>query len=326
VRGQGDANPPLVEIAIVEDPTGKTKPRKLKALPDRYESLRASPDGGMVAAGVEADKGAAVIYTIATSGETSRQRRTPLDSDARYPAWTHDSKRIAFQSNRNGDLGIWWQAADGTDQATRLTRAADGEEHIPESWSPDGTLLYSVAVNGTANSTASLWTIEVRNGIIGGPQPFGNATSTEPFSATFSPNWKAVAYTRTEKGDTTVCVEPFPSQFKVECLPPNKADSPKHPRWARDGTRIFYDPRPGGFESVEIRLEPEVQFGRRQPVPYHPFMLSPPGTRTQYDVNKDGNFVAMIPAGQDEYQGPARPATSIVVIWNWFETLKQKFK
>ena len=143
------ATPLMMDIAVVEDPTGKTKPRKLNAEPDRYESLRVSPDGLTVAAGVEADKENATIYTIATSGGTSRQRRTPPDSDSRYPAWTHDSRRFAFQSNREGDLGIWWQLADGSGQATRLTTATVGEEHIPEAWLADGTLLYSVTIKGT---------------------------------------------------------------------------------------------------------------------------------------------------------------------------------
>ena len=325
VQGLVDATPPLVDIAIVEDPTGKNaKPRKLKGQPDRYESLRVSPNGLTVAAGVEDDKGAAVIYTIPTNGGTSRQRRTPLDSDSRYPAWTHDSRRFAFQSNRKGDLGIWWQAADGTDEASRLTTAASGEEHIPESWSPDRTtLLYSVTINGIA----SLRTMTVRNGTPGKSEPFGRQTSTDPMSATFSPDGKAVAYTRTEKGDITVCVEPFPSQFQVECLPPNLGDSPKHPRWSPDGKHIYYDPRPGDFESVEVvRLEPVVQFGKQQSVPYHPFMLSPPATRTSYDVDKNGRFVGMIPAGRAEYQLTAKPLNTVVVVWNWFETLKRKFK
>ena len=72
-----------------------------------------------------------MIYTIATSGGTSRQRRTPLDSDSRYPAWTRDSRRFAFQSNRGGDLGIWWQAADGTGEATPLDDSGRGRRTHP---------------------------------------------------------------------------------------------------------------------------------------------------------------------------------------------------
>jgi len=120
-----------------------------------------------------------------------------------------------------------------------------------------------------------------------------------------------------------VCVERFPSRGSA-CLPAEGADSPKHPRWSPDGKRLFYDPRPSNFESVEVTLEPEVHFGKREPIPYHPIRMAPPGYRTPYDINKDGKLVGLIPMGQDEYQ--MKPSTAIAVVWNWFETLKQKFK
>ena len=62
--------------------------------------------------------------------------------------------------------------------------------------------------------------------------------------------------------------------------------------------------------------------GRRCPITHS--VLAPPGHRTPYDVNKDGHFVGLIPAGQDEFR--LTPAKAIVVVWNWFETLKQKLK
>ena len=40
----------------------------------------------------------------------------PLTSGGRnrFPIWTSDSRRVAFLSTGQGDLGIFWQAADGT--------------------------------------------------------------------------------------------------------------------------------------------------------------------------------------------------------------------
>ena len=321
VKGSPGATRQLLNIALV-DPGGKTKPVKLNAQADRYEGIRMSPDGSTVAAGVASDKETAAIYTIATSGGTSRQLRTPLDSDNRYPAWTRDSRRIAFQSNRGRDLGIWWQAANGSDDAQRLTTAGEGESHIPESWSGDGTLLYSVTIKGVA----TLWTTTVRNGKAGPRRQFGRETSTDPMSAVFSPNGKFVAYTRTDARhrETTVCVEHFPSRFSNKCLEPHLADSPKHPRWSPDGRRLYYDPRTPDFEFVDVITEPELGFGARQPVEYHPFRLAPPRARTPYDIRMNGEFVGLIPEGQDEYKAPV--FRQIIVVRRWFETLKQKFK
>ena len=44
-----------------------------------------------------------------------------------------------------------WQAADGSGSLEQLTTSADGEEHLPESWSRDGRhLLVSVLKDGPA--------------------------------------------------------------------------------------------------------------------------------------------------------------------------------
>ena len=64
----------------------------------------------------------------------------------RVPVWSPDGEHVAFQSNREGDLAIFWQRTDGTAQAERLARPDKDTAHVPESWSPDGkTLLFSVA-------------------------------------------------------------------------------------------------------------------------------------------------------------------------------------
>ena len=77
-----------------------------------------------------------------SSNET--MQRLTFGGNNRFPIWSGDSKRVAFQSDREGDLGILWQAAIGG-KAERLTKADQGTSHAPESWSPKGdTFLYSV--------------------------------------------------------------------------------------------------------------------------------------------------------------------------------------
>ena len=52
-----------------------------------------------------------------------------------HPAWSPDGQRIAFYSNRDGDLEIYVMNADGSDQV-RLTNNP-GEDSFP-AWSPNG--------------------------------------------------------------------------------------------------------------------------------------------------------------------------------------------
>ena len=72
------------------------------------------------------------------------------------PSGPPDGERVAFQSDREGDLGLFWQRADGTTAAERLTKPDKDTAHVPESWSPDGkTLLFSVA-KGSSYAVAAL--------------------------------------------------------------------------------------------------------------------------------------------------------------------------
>jgi Tol biopolymer transport system component len=55
------------------------------------------------------------------------------------PAWSLDGSKIAFMSDRDGDIEIYAMDANGA-HPRRLTFAADRDAH--PSWSADGTKIY----------------------------------------------------------------------------------------------------------------------------------------------------------------------------------------
>ena len=102
---------------------------ELKVPPGPFEAPRVSPDGKRVAVVTDDGKEASVwIYDLSGA---SAIRRLTIGGRNRFPVWTAEGERITFQSDREGDLGIFWQRADGATPAERLTTAEKGAAQVP---------------------------------------------------------------------------------------------------------------------------------------------------------------------------------------------------
>jgi serine/threonine-protein kinase len=296
------------DIAL-QDRQGAVEPLKLP--PGPYAVPRVSPDGTRIAFGND-DGGEGIVWIYDLSRKTA-MRRVTFGGNNRFPIWAPDSKRLAFQSDRSGDPAVWSQPVDGG-SAERLTQPDPGTSHAPESWSPNGeTLLFSV----TKGSDVALWMLSLRDRKAA---PFGAVHSPTPPGAVFSPDGRWVAYSRTERGKTTIYVQPFPATGDVHQLVAN-ASLPHHPRWSPDGTELFYNPRPGGHEVVRITTQPTFSFGNPEAVP-KVFQGGPPDSRTSYDITPDGRFVGLVSAGQTEHV--LGSLNEMHVVLNWFEELKAR--
>jgi hypothetical protein len=117
--------------------------------------------------------------------------------------------------------------------------------------------------------------------------PFGEVHSSYPIGGVFSPDGRWVAYTNSERGKTTIFVQPFPATGAKYQLPANPRDSPHEVVWSPDGKELFYNPRAGGFEAISVTTEPTFAFGNAVPLP-RPLQLSPPEGRRSYDITAGG--------------------------------------
>ncbi len=248
---------------------------------------------------------------------TSAIQRLTFGGNNRLPIWSSDSRRVTFQSDREGDLGIFWQLADGTGPVERLTKPNPGESHEPESWSPmpNPVLLFSVR----KGPDISLWMLSLPDRKI---VPFGGVQSTSsPTGAVFSPDGRWVAYTSSQGSKTTVYVQPFPATGAKYELLARGADGPHEVTWSADGKEIFYNPRPGGFEAVSVVTKPTFAFGNPVPVP-RGITLGPPAARRAYDVTPSGKFLGIATAGGATAGQSASQRINVVL--NWFEELRQR--
>jgi serine/threonine-protein kinase len=296
------------DLALV-DRTGQVVPLKLP--PGGYSVPRLSPDGARVAYQVD-DGTQASIWIYELSGKT-QPRRLTLGSGSRYPTWSGDGRRVTFQSDREGDAGIFWQLADGSGPVDRLTTPEAGTAHVPDAWSPDGqTLLFEVS----KESRNSLWRLSLRDKKV---ERLGQVEHTEAIDAVFSPDGRWIAYDASNGGGPpTIFVEPFPPTGPRYQVTVNK----RNPFWWRDDRtlRLVYAPSRFTFEAVAITTQPSFGVGPPVPVPRGGLIAPGPAARRNYDRAPDAQrIIGLVDATQ-----PVDVASTIQVVLHWFEELRAR--
>jgi serine/threonine-protein kinase len=286
--------------------TGKEE--SLTASPHAYEHPRVSPDGTRVALSIFDQEKAIWIWDL---GRATLTRLTLDPGSNQLPLWTPDSRRIIFSSIHDGQPNLWWQAADFTGAAERLT--TNSHAQFLNGITPDGSAalynettptmvrdLMKVELDGSHRVTPLLQTkFDERNGMV-------------------SPDGRWLAYESNSSGSFEIYVRPFPNvgsgQWQVSTA------GGKQPLWARSGKELFYLGADGTLLSVPVEVSGgswhvgapvKLLDGR-----YYPGT----GTGRPYDVSLDGRRFLMIKAsGTDAYAAP--PA--LIVVQHWDEELKR---
>ena len=119
------------------DREGREDPLPLRA--DSYDSPTLSPDGMRVAVSIDNWDNLDVWTSDLARGSLGKLTTDP--SADRFPLWTPDGQRVVFESNREGPLGLFSKASDGTGDVERLITIEDVAAIVPWSWSPDGKTL-----------------------------------------------------------------------------------------------------------------------------------------------------------------------------------------
>ena len=292
------------------DRYGHVEPLNLPV--DRYVSPRVSPDGKRLLYGIEGPEKSVWIYEL--SGATAPRRLT-FGHDSQFPIWSADGQRVAFQSAAEGDLGIFWQRADGSGMPERLTKADKDTSHIPESWSPDGRgFTFSIV----APSGVSLWTYSIDDRKA---TRFGDLRSTGLLNSEFSPDGKWLAYTIRNPSNAAVFVQPVPPTGAFYQI--SKNDIGHHPMWSHDGKQLFY--RPGGAVLAYVNVTTAPVFAVSNPVPESAAAtgLSAPQAPRDQDILPDGTKFVVVGMSQ-QWDRTFANGPRLHVILNWFEELKAR--
>ncbi len=287
----------------------------LRAAVADYQSIRFSPDGHRLAMSI--GQGGQVDVWV-YEWERDTLSRLTFDASEDYPVWTPDGQRIAFASSRadKGIENLYWQRADGTGEAERLTESANRQ--FPRSWHPRGKFLAFVELHPQTSWDILTLPLEgdgVSGWKPGNPNVFLNTPVVETMAA-FSPDGRWLAYQSNETGAFEVYVRPFPGpggKWQVS------TSGGGIPLWSPNSKELFYL----SGEQIWVASYDTLgnSFRTEKPRVWSPGRV-PRQARSfaWFDLHPDGKRFA-VPKAADEETEVRRD--NVVFITNFFDELRR---
>jgi hypothetical protein len=279
----------------------------LGAPPRPYVQARLSPDGGRVAVNIAAQDQDLWVWDIA---RTTLSRVTADPANDTSPVWTADGRRLIFASQRDGGVyNLWWQAADGTESAERLT--TNPTTQGPTSVSPDGRDLVFFEI--TPMSQFDLFRV-VLPGVRVSPllqTPFSETNGT------ISPDGRWLAYQSNSSGRQEIYVRPFPNMAAGQWVVSTSGG--KMPAWSAN--ELFFFDADGALMRVPFDVQSAAwHAGASTKLLDARYYTGGNVTIARtYDVSPDGQRLLMIkPPRIDSQSAP----DGLIVVQHWDEELK----
>jgi serine/threonine-protein kinase len=288
------------------DRTGKEE--AIAAPPRAYVYPRLSPDGTRIALDIRDQENDIWVWDL------RRITLTRLTMDAamdQLPVWTPDGRRIVFGSQRAGGVAnLWWQMADGTGAAERLTTS--DRQQLPTGMAPDGTLVFygQTPSNGRDMMRLTLTGARAISPLL--------QTPADERNGIVSPDGHWLAYEGDGSGRYEIYVRPFPNtdggQWMVSSGGGNR------PLWSRNGKELFFLGSDGRLMGTSVEATSTV-WNADTPAKlleklYYGAQTSAGRT---YDVSADGRRFLMITTTE----GAAMDQAQVIVVQHWDEELKR---
>ncbi len=285
----------------------------LRAVAADYQFIRFSPDGHRLAMSI--GQGGQVDLWVYEWGRSTMSRLT-FGAREDIPVWTPDGERIAFASRRADKAieNLYWQRADGTGEAERLTESPNSQ--FPTSWHPSGRFLAFYEVHSQTGSDILILPLEgdeISGWKPGKPSVFLNTPFAE-FWPAFSPDGRWLAYFSNESGMPEVYVRPFPGPGGKWQVSSGGGQSPV---WSRNGKELFY--WSGDRIWVASYAVQGDSFRTDKPRAWSPGRVSRGAGFPWFDVHPDGKRFA-VPKAAEETEVRR---DKVVFITNFFDELRR---
>ena len=345
--------------------------REGKLLAQDFDPVRLEPKGGPFAVAEHVNRGTVLSASAAgpvayrtPSPESGQRNLVWIDRSGREmdkvvysegtasqgPSLSHDGKRVAVFSNKDGNMDIW---AYETEHRTWARITSDPNDDIFPLWSPDDSRivfgsnrkadnqnLYIKLLNSALGSDELLlstrdykfpmdWSLDGRfllyelindqkNFDIRALKMDGTRTSLEVANGEFnerlpqfSPDGKWVAYQSDRTGRFEIYVQPFPGPGGAS---PVSINGGQQVRWNPNGKELFYIAPDDRLMSVPIRFTPDgktLEAGTALTLFVTNVGSTAPNlNRQQYMVSPNGQSFVM-------NSMPETAASPITVILNW---------
>jgi len=269
----GGTNEPLEPISLTDGPGDETAPDF-------------SPDGKWIAYTWSTSENESHVWVIDLAGKEKR-RITSVRAMNGGPAWSHDGKRIAFQSSRDGKSNIYVVSAragevDNAPHARALTR--DSGMNGAPSWSPDDRFL---AFESDRNGRFDIWVMNVD----GDNQHVLTRSTSHNNRPAWSPDGKLIAFSSERTGNSDIWIMnpdgSFPRRVTADAAQEWRA------RWTPDSGQLVYmrAERPDRVEFWQVfRSGRGAKALVASTASIHDPVVSPDGKWLAFSSNKRGTF------------------------------------
>ena len=289
----------------------------LRNTPSNWSNPSFSPDGRLLA--VDINDGVQSDIWIYDWSRDTLSRLTFNTADDQRPVWSPDGSRIAFASRR-GDastFNLYWQRADGTGEAERLTTSQVAQ--YPTSFHPNGRVLAfgQASVGGSGNvMMLPLEGDEKKGWKTGTPTAFLQAPYAES-SGMFSPDGRWVAYMSNEGGRNDIFVQPYPGPGAKVQISNATADDPS---WSRAAREFFFLDRTDLRIMVVTYSTEGGVFRAAKPMPLNDTRIAgrPRPPSRDLDVHPDGQ--RFVVAGPEEQTSRIN---KVAFVFNFFDELRR---
>jgi serine/threonine protein kinase/Tol biopolymer transport system component len=278
------------------------RPAGIAAPAGEYSNVALSSDGTRVAFNRAASGRQDVWIVDLQRGITSRL--TFATGFANVPIWSPDSRYVAFASQQEGGLDIYWHASNLTGTDERVLQLNAQPIMYPSDWSADGKYLTYYRTSAAGKLVE--WAVA-----IGGGDPV--ELPHEEYNQSqgqFSPDGKWLAYVSDESGMSQVYVQSFPERggkWQVSSA------GGTQPRWARDGKELYF--LAPDRKLMAAAVAESDGFEVRGVEPLFATTLDLSALRQTYAVAPDGRFLLNAPVSTS--------SAPLIVVLNWPALLKK---